>query len=77
LLVWCGGTWTRAPPAEIEAAVADWREERFGTMAGYHDDPLAATFGLPQTLRASAKSRILLYGPDDQSCFWKTIERRW
>jgi quercetin 2,3-dioxygenase len=29
-------------PAEIEAAVADWREGRFGTVAGYHGEPLAA-----------------------------------
>jgi hypothetical protein len=29
-------------PEEIEAAVADWREGRFGTVAGYHGEPLAA-----------------------------------
>jgi quercetin 2,3-dioxygenase len=29
-------------PAEIEAAVADWREGRFGTVAGYHGEPLHA-----------------------------------
>jgi quercetin 2,3-dioxygenase len=29
-------------PAEIEAAVADWREGRFGTVPGYHGAPLAA-----------------------------------
>ena len=28
--------------AEIEAAVADWREGRFGTVAGYDGEPLAA-----------------------------------
>jgi hypothetical protein len=25
---------------EIEAAVADWRQGRFGTVAGYHGEPL-------------------------------------
>jgi quercetin 2,3-dioxygenase len=29
-------------PAEIEATVADWREGRFGTVAGYHGEPLPA-----------------------------------
>jgi quercetin 2,3-dioxygenase len=29
-------------PAEIEAAVADWREGRYGTVPGYRGEPLAA-----------------------------------
>ena len=29
-------------PGEIEAAVADWRQGRFGTVAGYHGEPLPA-----------------------------------
>ncbi len=29
-------------PEEIKAAVADWREGRFGTVAGYHGAPLPA-----------------------------------
>ena len=29
-------------PGEIEAAVADWRQGPFGTVAGYHGEPLPA-----------------------------------
>jgi hypothetical protein len=29
-------------PDEIEAAVADWREGRFGSVGGYDGEPLAA-----------------------------------
>jgi hypothetical protein len=49
-------------PAEIEAAVAGWREGRFGTVPGYHDAALAArpssTFGHPA--RPDATSRGLI-----------------
>jgi hypothetical protein len=34
-------------------------------------------FSDPILVRCCAERSGRCYGPDDQSCFWKTIERRW
>jgi hypothetical protein len=53
-------------PEEIEAAVADWREGRFGTVPGYDGEPLTAP---PMVRSGHPMGHNATPGPPDQPGF--------